>query len=150
MQSSAVHYYAAQDMRTSNMATTELCCQKPILPTLSPPLPLSTSPSCSPSGPVKLYSALITCTALPPSFIPSPTLLPFFPSLSLSLSAAETLLWAKFSTGVIQYSSLHFPHLSPSLSPSVYLSMPHHIPQFLQSVWLSPFVLQVVPQGLME
>lgn len=134
MQSSAVHYYAAQDMRTSNMATTELCCQKPILPTLSPPLPLSTSPSCSPSGPVKLYSALITCTALPPSFIPSPTLLPFFPSLSLSLSAAETLLWAKFSTGVIQYSSLHFPHLSPSLSPSVYLSMPHHIPQFPQSV----------------
>lgn len=42
-----------------------------------------------------------------------PTLIPFF--TTLSLFAAETLLWAKFRTSVIQYSSLHFPHLSPTI-----------------------------------
>lgn len=111
-----------------------------------PPLPRSTSPSCFPSWPVKLYSALITCATLPPSFVA-----PYSPSfLSPSLSAGETLLWAKFSAGVIQYSSLHFPHLSPSLSPSVYLSMPHHIPQFLQCLSLSRSVPPVVFQSLKD
>lgn len=43
-----------------------------------------------------------------------PALIPFF--TTLSLFAAETLLWAKFRTSVIQYSSLHFPHLSPTIS----------------------------------
>lgn len=95
-----------QDKRTSNMAAKKYETLSEIHPSRTP---LSTSPSCFPSWSVKLYLALITCTPLPPSFI-SPD------SLSLSLSAGETLLWAKFSTGVIQYLSLHFPRLSPTIS----------------------------------
>lgn len=99
----------------------------------------SSLPSCFPSWPVKLYSALITRAPLPPSSCR-------FLLLSISLS-----LLVKHNSGlnlVLAWSNIcHYPSHT-SLLPSVYFLFPHHISLFLlcPSLWHLP----AVPPGPLE
>lgn len=110
-----------------------LCCQKWNAPSLSL-FPLLTGETQPYSNHRNSFTPFLHSSLL------------FFLYFLYSPCAGETLLWAKFRTSVIQYSSSDFPRLSPSPSLSAHLPKSHHILQFLPLSLFSPFMFSPPPR----